>query len=102
MRECVSHHNACDCREAKYTSDMALLRAELEAVKRDRDGARRMSEILSTQMLELVGERDRFREALVEIGAESCTLGCMSGSSACPAHIAKAAFEELGAGDKNG
>lgn len=28
MRECITHHDACHCREAKATSDMAVLRAE--------------------------------------------------------------------------
>lgn len=28
MRECITHHDACHCREAKATSDMAILRAE--------------------------------------------------------------------------
>lgn len=28
MRTCTTHHNACDCREAEYTTQMALLKAE--------------------------------------------------------------------------
>lgn len=32
MRECITHHNACDCREAKYTMEMAILKAENEAL----------------------------------------------------------------------
>ena len=54
MRECTTHHNACDCREAKYTMDMALLKAENAALREVARAAR-----------ELRNSRDTIAAALI-------------------------------------
>ena len=46
MRECISHHNACDCREAKYTMDMALLKAENTALQEVAHAAREFTKAM--------------------------------------------------------
>ena len=33
MKECVSHHAACDCREAAHARELAEVRAEVERLK---------------------------------------------------------------------
>ena len=42
MRECITHHHACPCREAKYTMDMALLKAENTALREVARAAREL------------------------------------------------------------
>jgi len=55
MKECVTHHHACDCWEAKF--------AELEAVA---EAFRAQSRSQLATILNLEAELERLREALVE------------------------------------
>jgi hypothetical protein len=34
-RECVTHHHACDCREAAHAAEVARLRATIDLIRQD-------------------------------------------------------------------
>lgn len=85
MKECVTHHHACDCREAKF----AKLEAELAAAQREceilgndlADALDLKNGCGPTVLTALVRERDAaqrelsaWKDAVVEVLLECCDL----------------------------
>lgn len=54
MKECVTHHHACDCREAEFDK----LRAERDAFQRDAYGLLQVSKVAADALERAEAERD--------------------------------------------
>ena len=65
MKECTTHHYACDCREAAHKAEIAALQAERDQLRKERDDA-------AARVAELQSVVDRLpnHRALLDIGEE--------------------------------